>query len=724
MRPAPPALLLLPLTLSPAATAAPAPTGLRAELLARPERTLLLAPKPSLAWTVPSGVQTAYQILVAPDRAALDADGGTLWDSGRVASPAQAATYGGAPLAPGTACAWKVRIWDTAGGPGPWSEPQAFRTGAPAPGASVSVHPLEIRRIAPASVRRTGNGTWFVDFGRAAFGTLELKLTDPAGGGSVEVHLGEKRGAGDTVDRKPGGTIRYRRIVLPLKAGSHTYTLAIPPDKRNTGRGAVRMPEGFPEVLPFRYAELAGVPGALPPEAVSQIAVFYPFDEAASAFRSSSRALNEVWDLCKYSIQATSFCGIYVDGDRERIPYEADAYINQLCHYGVDAEYAMARRSLEFLIRRPAWPTEWILHTVLMAHADWEYTGDSQLIAAYWSDLKAKTLEALAREDGLISTAGGRVTDEVLRSIHILGNPNYIHGAKLRDIVDWPAGERDGYKLVDVNTVVNAFHACAIGQMARMAEALGRPGEAAAYRARADRVRQAINEKLFDGTRGVYRDGEGTDHAALHANMMPLAFGLVPPARRKTVADFVKSRGMACSVYGAQYLLEALYAADEDEAALRLMTSDGDRGWLNMIRSGSTVTLEAWDIRYKPNLDWNHAWGAAPANIIPRWLLGVRPLEPGFAKVLIQPRPGSLTEAEGVVPTIRGPVKVAFRNAPGVAFRLAVTIPGNTAARVGVPDLGKASTTVTLDGKTTEGTREGRHVFVDVGWGEHVVERR
>ena len=41
---------------------------------------------------------------------------------------------------------------------------------------------------------------------------------------------------------------------------------------------------------------------------------------------------------------------------------------------------------------------------------------------------------------------------------------------------------------------------------------------------------------------------------------------------------------MACSVYGSQYLLEALYKAGEADYALQLMTSDSKRSWLNMIR--------------------------------------------------------------------------------------------------------------------------------------------
>ncbi|NDD49049.1 MAG: hypothetical protein EBZ28_04215, partial [Alphaproteobacteria bacterium] len=51
----------------------------------------------------------------------------------------------------------------------------------------------------------------------------------------------------------------------------------------------------------------------------------YTFDESASSFDSSDEVLNQIWDFCKYSMKATSFCGYYVDGDRERIPYEADA---------------------------------------------------------------------------------------------------------------------------------------------------------------------------------------------------------------------------------------------------------------------------------------------------------------------------------------------------------------------------------------------------------------
>jgi hypothetical protein len=143
---------------------------------------------------------------------------------------------------------------------------------------------------------------------------------------------------------------------------------------------------------------------------------------------------------------------------------------------------------------------------------------------------------------------------------------------------------------------------------------------------------------------------------------------------------------MACSVYGAQYLMEALYNVGEDDYALSLMSADTKRSWMNMLRAGSTVTTEAWDEYYKPNLTWNHAWGAAPANIIPRRLMGIRPLKPAFELIEIKPQPGNLRKVDLVMPTIRGSVSARWmRN--GDRFEFDVTIPANSRARVWLPSL-------------------------------------
>jgi hypothetical protein len=135
--------------------------------------------------------------------------------------------------------------------------------------------------------------------------------------------------------------------------------------------------------------------------------------------------------------------------------------------------------------------------------------------------------------------------------------------------------------------------------------------------------------------------------------------------------------------------------------------------------------MEAWDLKYKENLDWNHAWGAAPANIIPRYLMGVRPLEPGFSTVLIQPQPGNLEHASATVPTIRGAVKVAFKNHPAQPFELNIELPVNMTARVGLPQKNKQSTSLVVDGKKVDAQYQDGYLFVDgIGSGTHTLISR
>jgi hypothetical protein len=60
------------------------------------------------------------------------------------------------------------------------------------------------------------------------------------------------------------------------------------------------------------------------------------------------------------------------------------------------------------------------------------------------------------------------------------------------------------------------------------------------------------------------RDGEGTDHMSQHASLFALAFGLVPEEHVPAVIQKVRSRGAACSVYAARYLMEVLFANGSD----------------------------------------------------------------------------------------------------------------------------------------------------------------
>ena len=716
--------------------AAEAPTGLLCQFLPRPERSLITEPQPDFAWIMNSKqsgeIQTAYQILVAASPANLQPGKADLWDSGKVASAESInQIYAGKSLQPHSSYWWCVRTWDKSGEASEFSAAQKFCTGEfqraqkKWPGESrwvepaekiqglpwtfedrppVSFHPRKAKRVESSE-----DGRWFLDFGQAAFSTLNTSITWTPSRSDLKEHVvrvavGEKA-KGDRLDAKPGGGIIYQEIDLKIQPGTHRYTLEVPRFKPHYPHSQA-MPAILPDVIPFRYCEL--MPGAekIHVEDPEQWALWIDFDDAASDFNSSNKDLDAVYDLCKYSVKVNTFNGDYAASQRERMMYEADSFIHQMSHYAVDRSFATARYSTENMIYHASWPTEWISHALFMAWADYLHTGNSRSMARHYDALKPKTLLALADKNGLISTRNGKQSKEFLASIH-------FNGKALKDIVDWPTSEADGYEFREWNTVVNAFHCRSLEVMAKIAKALNKTQDAEEFARLAARSKSAIQEHFFDAKRGLFVDGIGSTHTSLHANLFPLAFGLIPDGQQRSVVEFVKSRGMSCSVYPAYYLLDALYDAGEDQAALDLMTATHDRGWLHMMRLGSTVTTEAWDVKYKANNGWTHAWSASPANILPRKLLGIEPIEPGFAKVRILPRPANLQFAEARLPTIRGAIQARFERLNDGAFQLDVTLPANMRAEISLPDLGSASPALRVNGKLLTGRIHNNRVVLD-----------
>jgi hypothetical protein len=171
-------------------------------------------------------------------------------------------------------------------------------------------------------------------------------------------------------------------------------------------------------------------------------------------------------------------------------------------------------------------------------------------------------------------------------------------------------------------------------------------------------------------------------------------------------------------------VLETFFDHDEAGHALSLLTADGDRGWLNMLRMGSTVTTEAWDMKYKHNISWTHAWSASPAHIIPRKLMGIEPAEPGFGRVAIRPRLASLERASVKLPTIRGDILLSAVNRPAEPYVLDLTLPANVSGDVFVPAFSRSDDVVTIDGRPVSACREGAWLMVaNIGAGRHRIER-
>lgn len=618
------------------------------------------------------------------------------------------------------------------------------------PGTSAAK--LVTTQVHPTAITKVSQNRYIVDFGKVAFGTIqfnfEQNITAP-----ISIRLSERLKSNSEVwTRKRSNSIEHENVAYfekTINIGKYDRTLMLPERIRPS---KTQLPPGITGVIPFRYAEVENPPEPVTKKNLQQLMVHSEFNDNASEFSSSDKVLNDIWEFCKYSIKATSFAGIYVDGNRERKPYEADAYINQLGHYSVDTNYTTARHTIEYFLASPTWPTEWVMQLIFMAHTDFMYTADRDYLGRIYQQLHSRTLLSLARSDALISTQSSQST----AFLKTLGK----NASTLQDIVDWPPSERADYdyrtigkwenitstaefharrlralmaksmgfhiaaglyekeaaqflqkqkKLPEVNTVVNAFHYQALLKMAELASYLGHKRDTVFFRERADLVKRSIQEKLIDKSTGLFIDSLDSKHSSFHANTFGLAFNLTPESSKKTVVSFLGKQGMACSVYCAQHLIDGLFSHGENELAWKLLTSKSPRSWAHMIYDlDASITLEAWDPKIKQDMDWNHAWGSAPANLIPRHIVGIQPIKPGFRVFSIAPHPGKLTSFDMQSPTIHGPIIVKMKKT-GQGIQYAIKVPQGTSAEVQLPTGGGAE--IKINGHTFKKIKSGTTSF-------------
>lgn len=500
--------------------------------------------------------------------------------------------------------------------------------------------PISRIERAPAAVTHKGGGVWLVNTGREITGGLRLTVTAPKGaaGTTVIVRLGEELNADGTVRSHLRAETTYQDS-WTLREGSQTIEHW---GYRN-----------------FRWAQLTADPALDLAHAVTLLVHVVPQPQPVATFTSSSPDLDRVWDLCAYTIAANRQ-DMHMDSPtRERDIYEGDLVVHSRGEMANSRSYDIVRQTNRYLVRRPQQPTEYRFMSITTAWEEYLETGDPDALIADFP------LHAAEQDESLLDASG--LLDK---------DPN----SPTADIVGWPANERDGYVFERVDTVVNAWQYQAFVLLARAAQVVGQPDLVTHYQSIAATMRDGVNARLYDAAAGAYYDGIGTGHQSQYAGVYAAALGIAEDDQAAAIAAWLV-RDLAdpvrVSSNAVQYLIEALYRGGRADAALGLMTSDSATSWLSMMDTwGATQTMEAWSPEVKGNTTFSHPWSSAPANIIPRYLLGVQVVEPGGAVVRVAPQPGSLARASGSVATVRGLVHVEIEQSP--RLRVAVTLPGNT----------------------------------------------
>ena len=228
-------------------------------------------------------------------------------------------------------------------------------------------------------------------------------------------------------------------------------------------------------------------------------------------------------------------------------------------------------------------------------------------------------------------------------------------------------------------TVVNLMYVASLESAARLYHVAGDHHHADVYRKRAKAMRHAIRKAMWNEDEGLFVDGPGSGNLSQHSNLWAILTDTATSRQAERIMQrLLDDPKLTRTTYiHDYYLFQTLLKVG---AIDRLEDVIGR--WRGMVDYGFSTFPE----NPEPTRSDCHAWSAWPMFEFQRVLLGIRPAEPGYASVLIAPRPfGGVTEARGRVPTCRGDVDVAWKF-DGERFALKARVPEGLPTRIELPD--------------------------------------
>ncbi|MEG1175189.1 MAG: alpha-L-rhamnosidase C-terminal domain-containing protein, partial [Ruthenibacterium sp.] len=212
---------------------------------------------------------------------------------------------------------------------------------------------------------------------------------------------------------------------------------------------------------------------------------------------------------------------------------------------------------------------------------------------------------------------------------------------------DWLSPGKDvKYMAAHNGPVSNAFILNDLRILAWAADHLQKPADAARWREQLDRSRKAYlkafitpDGKMKDDYQGAYI--MALKHAVPQGELWDKLFA--------SLVEKLKSEGIQTGFFATQYLLPLLAEHKQAALAYDLLLQSDCPGWMYQVERGATTIWERWDA-LRPDgtvnetkmsgnnmVSFNHYAFGSVGEFYYRHILGIQPLEPGFAKVHIAP---------------------------------------------------------------------------------------
>ena len=365
------------------------------------------------------------------------------------------------------------------------------------------------------------------------------------------------------------------------------------------------------------------------------------------AMETSDSRLDEV---CRAAVRTAVLCAdeLYVDNpDREHAQWaDPTLAISSAGHYLAGAEGARkSRKVLHDLLstQQPdgQWagyaPGKWFPRIPLQCHM--------ALVSTACHRLYMHTADA---------AFGARALDAVLGAIGHWER-HRVEGGLVADLhtvfVDWGSHVysygRGCSGKTGALTTMNCYVAGVLERAAEIARWLGRRSVQADLEARAAAARASIRDQLYDRACGLFRDGVGSPEAerahSQTANCLAVWAGAAPAGLAASILRraFDPPRGLdvipANALFFAMLGAEVLFESGCGDLALSVI---GER-YGAMVDAGPGSLWETW----YPHASLCQGTGAGLVYACARYLAGIYPAEPGYARVGVDPRPSGARAA-------------------------------------------------------------------------------
>ena len=218
------------------------------------------------------------------------------------------------------------------------------------------------------------------------------------------------------------------------------------------------------------------------------------------------------------------------------------------------------------------------------------------------------------------------------------------------------------------SSTYNVYLYEALTAAAKLHDFAGNSGRSAELCAVAERLGKALKEYFWSNDLKVFMltQNDGSLKEYEHVQAIFLANKLAEEHKNELIESIVSCRLNGISFSGLPYFVKALRRSGKEGRAY--LYDYLDKLLTPMLLSGATSLWETADGSTAFNRAGSlcHAWSSVMPYYCGSQLLGVTPLEPGFARFEVKPYCGKLTHAEGEIPVPGGFIRVRWQLRDGM----------------------------------------------------------